>query len=169
MLITPSGKDKASLEADDIAMVDIATGENLTPGKKLSIETEMHRLIYISRSDALSVVHTHPVFSCLFSALDIDINTAIIAENWYLLDKVVKVPYARMGSKELASSVASFAKDSNAMLLENHGAVAIGRSLLEAFDRLESLEQAAKMTIFGQRLGVHSLGEEERTELSQMR
>ena len=61
MLITPSGKDKSSLKSEDIAEVDIATGKNLTPEKKLSIETEMHRLIYVKREDAVSVVHSHPV------------------------------------------------------------------------------------------------------------
>ena len=56
MLITPSGKDKASLTAEDIAEVDISTGENLTPDKRLSIETEMHRLIYLRRPDVGAAV-----------------------------------------------------------------------------------------------------------------
>ena len=51
MLITPSGKDKASLAAADIALVDIRSGENLTPSIRLSIETEMHRLVYLARAD----------------------------------------------------------------------------------------------------------------------
>ena len=68
MLITPSGKDKASLVGSDIAEVRIADGVNLTPDKKLSIESGMHRLIYLKRNDVKAVVHSHSTFSCLFSA-----------------------------------------------------------------------------------------------------
>ena len=88
MLITPSGKDKASLTSDDIASVDIETGENLSPGKRLSIETEMHRLVYANNCEILSIVHAHPVFASLFSASDCKIDTSIIAESWYLLGDV---------------------------------------------------------------------------------
>ena len=91
MLITPSGKDKGSLSADDIAEVRISTGENLTPEKRLSIETGMHRLIYLSRPDAGAVVHSHPVFASLFSASPERIDTCIIAESWYLLGEVEKI------------------------------------------------------------------------------
>ena len=82
MLITPSGKDKASLSADDIASVDILTGSSLSPGMKLSIETEMHRLVYAARPDIKAIVHAHPVFASLFSASEDKIDTAIIAESW---------------------------------------------------------------------------------------
>ena len=146
MLITPSGKDKASLSAEDIAEVRIRDGANLTPGKKLSIESGMHRLIYLKRKDAGAVVHSHPLFSCLFSASEDEIDTSIIAENWFLLDKVKKVSYALMGTEELAEAVSEEALHNNALLLENHGALAVGETLLAAFDRLECLEQAAKLT-----------------------
>ena len=102
MLITPSGKAKSSLSADDIAEVRIGNGENLTPHLKLSIESGMHRLVYIKNPGVNAVVHTHPVFCCLFAASDEEINTTLIAESWYLLDKVVKVPYELMGTEELA-------------------------------------------------------------------
>ena len=137
MLITPSGLDKSSLKAEDIAEVDIETGKNLTPDKKLSIETEMHRLIYKKRPDCVSVMHSHPTFCCLYSASNESIDTTLIAESWYLLDRVVKVPYALMGTKELAERVSDYAeKGGNAFLLENHGALCIGKSPLNAFDRL---------------------------------
>lgn len=147
MLITPSGLDKASLKADDIAEVDILTGENLTPHLKLSIESSMHRLIYLENASAKAVCHSHPTVASLFSALAEPIRTDLIAESWYLLGNVFKVPYALMGTEELAASVAEYSELSPVLLLENHGAVAVGESLLNAFDRLECLEQAATMTM----------------------
>ena len=150
MYITSSGKDKASLTEADIAKVEIATGNNLTPQLKLSIESDMHRYLYMKRKDTLAVVHAHPTFACLFSSSDREIDTTLIAESWYLLDRVKKISYQRMGTRELAEEVASFFSESrsNAALLENHGAIALGNDLLSAFDRLECLEQAAKMSVF---------------------
>lgn len=145
MLITPSGKDKSSLTYDDIAQVNIETGEQIGTNFKLSIESEMHRQIYI-KTNALAVVHSHPNFASLFSALDEKINTHLIAETYYLLDEVIKVPYELMGTKELAEKVSTYAKDHVALLLENHGALTTGKTLLSAFDRMEVLEQSAKLT-----------------------
>ena len=169
MLITPSGKDKSSLSADDIAEVRISDGANLTPSQRLSIESDMHRRIYLARPDAGAVVHSHPLFASLFSASGEEIDTAIIAEDWYLLDKVAKVPYALMGTEALAEAAAAYAADHDALLLENHGAIAVGRTLIEAFDRLECLEQAAKLTYLSRTVHVRSLDEEKRAEIARMR
>ena len=169
MLITPSGKDKSSLSADDIAEVRISDGANLTPSLRLSIESDMHRRIYLARPDAGAVVHSHPLFASLFSASGEEIDTAIIAEDWYLLDKVAKVPYALMGTEALAEAAAAYAAGHDALLLENHGAIAVGRTLIEAFDRLECLEQAAKLTYLSRTVRVRSLDEEKRAEIARMR
>ena len=170
MLITPSGLDKSSLKAEDIAEVDIETGKNLTPDKKLSIETEMHRLIYKKRPDCVSVMHSHPTFCCLYSASNESIDTTLIAESWYLLDRVVKVPYALMGTKELAERVSDYAaKGGNAFLLENHGALCTGKSPLNAFDRLECLEQAAKLSALSHLVKAEGIEEKERNRIADMR
>lgn len=170
MLITPSGLDKSSLKAEDIAEVDIETGKNLTPDKKLSIETEMHRLIYKKRPDCVSVMHSHPTFCCLYSASNESIDTTLIAESWYLLDRVVKIPYALMGTKELAERVSDYAgRGGNAFLLENHGALSIGKSPLNAFDRLECLEQAAKLSALSHLVKADGIDEKERNRIADMR
>ena len=170
MLITPSGLDKSSLKAEDIAEVDIETGKNLTPDKKLSIETEMHRLIYKKRPDCVSVMHSHPTFCCLYSASNESIDTTLIAESWYLLDRVVKIPYALMGTKELAERVSDYAgRGGNAFFLENHGALCIGKSPLNAFDRLECLEQAAKLSALSHLVKAEGIEEKERNRIADMR
>lgn len=171
MLITPSGKDKSSLTEDDIAEVVIETGENLTPRLKLSIESDMHRLIYKERDDVDAVVHAHPVFSCLYSASGESINTTLIAESWYLLDRVERIPYQRMGTKALADVVCNYfsSTKANVALLEKHGAIALGKSLLGAFDRLECLEQAAKMSVFSHLVKAEGLDDIQLDEISEMR
>ena len=169
MYITPSGKDKASLSAEDIAEVRISDGTNITPDKKLSIESEMHRRIYLKRPEVMAVVHSHPVFASLFSASEEHIDTSIIAESWFLLDKVAKVSYALMGTGELAEAVSSAAVEHDALLLENHGALTVGTSLISAFDRMECLEQAAKLTYLSHGVRVRGLNSEERAQIALMR
>ena len=169
MLITPSGKAKSSLSADDIAEVRIENGENLTSHLKLSIESGMHRLVYIKNPGVNAVVHTHPVFCCLFAASDEEINTTLIAESWYLLDKVVKVPYELMGTEELAEKVSDYSVGRNALLMENHGAIAFGKTLIKAFDRLECLEQAAKLTYLSKTMKTAGLSAEQCKEISDLR
>lgn len=170
MLITPSSLDKASLGDEDIANVDIESGKNLTPGLKLSIESEMHRLIYLKRPTCKAVIHAHPVFSSLFSASEEEIRTDIIAESYYQLGRVVKTPYAIMGSRELAEKVSDDAFSCCAVLLERHGALTVSdKSLLEALERLECLENAARMSLLSRDMKLNCLSENEKYELDLLR
>lgn len=170
MLITPSSLDKASLGDEDIANVDIESGKNLTPGLKLSIESEMHRLIYLKRPTCKAVIHAHPVFSSLFSASEEKIRTDIIAESYYQLGRVVKTSYAVMGSRELAEKVSDDASSCCAVLLERHGALTVSdKSLLEALERLECLENAARMSLLSRDMKLNCLSENEKYELDLLR
>lgn len=145
ILITPSGTDKGEITAEEIGAVTLE-GENLLPGLKLSIETEMHLEVYRNRPDVNGVVHAHPVTASAFAALGTDIDTRLTAENWHVLGKPVRASYALMGTKDLARIVGEAARRGNAVIMENHGVLTVGRTLFEAFDRLELLEAAAKMT-----------------------
>ena len=128
---------------------------------KLSIESEMHRRIYLEREDVGAVVHSHPLYASMFSALEEKIDTKLLAESYYLLLDVCKAPYALMGTSELAQNVAMTIRKCNAMLLENHGALTVGRSLLQAFERMEVLENAAKLTYMtGKSFTVSHISEE---------
>ncbi|NBK25934.1 MAG: class II aldolase/adducin family protein, partial [Spirochaetia bacterium] len=124
---------------------------NLTPKLKLSIETEMHRLILVAREDCKAIVHAHPTYVSAFSAMQKNntcaINTKLIAESFYILEEPVLVPYRLMGTEGLAQQAAFASYEHDVLVLENHGAVALGRSMLEAFDKMELLERAAQMTV----------------------
>ncbi|HPY11357.1 MAG TPA: class II aldolase/adducin family protein [Sphaerochaeta sp.] len=150
-LITPSALDKGRLVADQIAIVTLE-GKSLTPHLRLSIETEMHRLILISRPDAMAVVHAHPTYASAFTALSRDggvaIDTHLIAESYYILEDPIFVDYRLMGTVDLAEQVAMKAFDHDVLLLENHGVLTIGKSLLDAFDKIELLERASQMTLY---------------------
>jgi L-fuculose-phosphate aldolase len=146
VIITPSATDKGRMRWKEVAIIKM-NGENLTPGLKPSIELGMHLLIYRKNKHVSAIVHAHPLFATAFTAMKPKINTSLTAEARAVCGDPAFVPYAMMGTSELAELVSDCISGSDILLLENHGILAAGSSLLQAFDRLEVLENAAKMTL----------------------
>lgn len=147
MLITASSTDKAVIDSSLVGAVDIESARNLTPQLRLSIETEMHRAVYLQRPDVMAVVHSHPLYASLFASAEEEIDTRILAESYLVLGRIVRAGYALMGTEELARNVAEAVKDADVVLMQNHGALTAGTSLLSAFEKMEVLERTAKMNI----------------------
>ena len=145
VLITPSAVDKGELRGDQIAMFTL-DGENLTPQFKGSIETGMHLAVLRARKDVTAIVHAHPVTATSFAAMNMDINFHLTAEAYAILGTPKRAPYCIMGSDGLAKIVADCLVDTDVALMQNHGIITVGKSLLNAFDKLEVTEAAAKMT-----------------------
>jgi L-fuculose-phosphate aldolase len=152
ILITPSATDKGRMKWKEVGIVGIS-GENHTPHLKPSIETAMHLAIYKKKKDVLAIVHAHPVFASLFTAIKAKINTRLTAEAKAILGNPLFVKYAVMGSSALAEVAAVNAMKSDILLLENHGILTTGANLLQAFDKIEVLENAAKMTLMTEMTG----------------
>lgn len=143
--ITPTATDKGNMKWKEVGLMTMS-GENLTPDLKPSIESEMHLSVYKTKS-AKAIVHAHPTFATAFTAMKNRININLTAEACAILGEPLVVPYALMGTKKLAELVAKFIEKSDILLLENHGVLTIGKNLLQAFDKIEVLENAARMTL----------------------
>jgi L-fuculose-phosphate aldolase len=157
--ITPSSLDKGKLTADQIAIVGF-DGTNYTPEFRLSIESEIHRLLLINRPDINAIVHSHPIYASTFScvnAIESAINVKLTAESYYFSPELVNVQYGLMGSKDLALKVSEAGKTHDLMLMQNHGAIALSTTLLKAFDKMDLLERAAQMTIIAQQLNANGI------------
>ncbi len=152
ILITPSQLDKGRITDSQICILSI-DGKNLTPHLPVSMESKMHLGIYKSRKDVRAIVHAHPVFATSFTVSEKSINTSLIGEARAVLGEPVKASYALMGTEVLAENVAEACLQSNVILMENHGVLTLGETLLQAFDRIEVLEAAAKMTLITEILG----------------
>ena len=144
--ITPSATDKGKMKWKEVGLMTIA-GKNLTPGLKPSIESVMHLSIYKRKSDIKAIIHAHPLFATSFTAMKSTINTNLTAEARAICGDPLFVHYALMGTPELAELAAESIVKSHILLLENHGILTAGNSLLEAFDKIEVLENAARMTL----------------------
>ena len=148
VLLTASATDKAKINSKEIISLDMngnVFSDN--PALPVSIENRMHLGIYEVRPDARAIVHAHPIYASALSASKIQIRCDLIAETRAVLAEIAYAEYSLMGSQTLAQVVANSAKKSDCIVMRNHGVIAIGKNLLQAFDRIEVLEAAAKMTV----------------------
>ncbi|PKP52396.1 MAG: aldolase [Bacteroidetes bacterium HGW-Bacteroidetes-1] len=152
ILITPSQTDKGRMKSTDIGVLNI-NGEIIHSQLKLSMETGLHLAIYKARPDINAIVHAHPPFATSFAAAHQDINTNLLSESRAILGTPLLSSYALMGSYELSQIVAETSKKTNVILMANHGIVAVGVTLLEAFDRIEVLENCAKVNAITKIIG----------------
>ncbi len=147
VLITPSGTDKGRLTAADIGVMNLQ-GEMMGEHFKPSIESRMHLGIYQARPDISAIVHAHPSAASTFAASTAVLNTHLLAESYVILGEVATVGYHCIGSEALAAETAEcISGGSNCALMLNHGALTVGKSLLEAFDRLEVMEVCAQINL----------------------
>lgn len=162
--ITASQSDKCEQRLETVGIMT-PEGESLTPALKLSIESELHLALYAARPDVSAIVHAHPVTATFFCTTDIPINMHLTAEAYLVAGEVVRIPYAMMGTLELARLVAEYMKNYDCGLMDNHGVITVGTTLLSAFDKMELLENAAKQTLMAQSIAAHSLSHQQLAEL----
>ncbi len=162
MLITPSGTCKGLLRPEEMIKVDLENGTYSGP-RRPSMETPFHRAIYNSRKDVGGIIHSHPLSCTVLALAGIQLRSTITPEGILVLgSEVPMVPYATPGSDELAQGVASALQKRNACLLRKHGALAVGKDLMEAFNRMETLEYLAMLQLESADIGrLEPLSEEE--------
>ncbi|NLF16318.1 MAG: class II aldolase/adducin family protein [Lentisphaerae bacterium] len=146
VVLTPSAIDKGEMQAEQVGILTLA-GVNETPELRPSIEAAMHLAIYRSHPEVRAIVHAHPVTASFFCACAEGIDTHLTAEAYALLGDPVMAEYARMGTADLAAAVSAGVARGVCVLLRNHGVLTVGDTLLQAFDRLEVLEVAARQTL----------------------
>jgi ribulose-5-phosphate 4-epimerase/fuculose-1-phosphate aldolase len=134
MAITPSGIPYPDLREDMMAIVDLATGEWSGPLKP-SGERELHRLVYLARPEVGAIVHTHQSAASACAAA-----RAAVPSPW---GPTPCAPYALPGTSRLAKAATAALGSGPAALLANHGALAVGASMDEAFDAALRLESSA--------------------------
>ena len=157
--ISPGGVDKGTLNRDDIVRIK---ADGTIEGKhKPSSEYPFHRAIYRMRPDVKAILHAHPPALVSFSVAGKIPDTSIHPAAKYVCGTVGYAPYEIPGSEALGKSVAdAFAAGHSTILLENHGACTAGATLLQAFQRFETLDFCARLINNAIRLGeVHTLSE----------
>ena len=150
-LATPTSTSKAEVTPSSIVLVD-GGGAVLGRGKVFS-EIGLHLAVFRHRPDVHAVVHAHPPTATGFAVAGITLPEPFIAEALVSLGGTIPlVPTAAPGPAAVAA-LEPFIADHDAVLLGNHGCLAWGKTVEQAFLRLELVEHLAKITLVAQQLG----------------
>lgn len=150
IVITPSARRYDTLRPEELCVVGLA-GQPLDLPLRPSSELPMHLAAY-QQTAAGAVVHTHSMFATAVATSCPELP-AIHYTIGFLGGPVPVVPYATFGSRELADGLRAALADRPVALLQNHGAVAVGQDVEQAYDRARLLEWLAELYYRSSRLG----------------
>lgn len=145
MLISPSGYSLDEIEPGEWVAIDIETGEyDREKGLRPSSEVLMHLYAYREQPDIGAIVHTHPPYCIAFGLVETDLPV-MFPDQAALTGKTAFVPYVLPTTELLANAVKEKIGEASTILLGNHGLVATGRNLREAYYRTEVIEESCKI------------------------
>ncbi|MDR1651351.1 MAG: class II aldolase/adducin family protein [Synergistaceae bacterium] len=148
ILATPTGVSKGFMSAETLVTMRL-DGTILERGDlKPSSEIKMHLRLYNENPEIMGVTHAHPPVCTSYAIAGISLDKAIYPEALVNLGTVPCIHYEPPGSQGIPDSIAPYCRDYNAVLLANHGALSWGRSLTEAFYRLEAMEHYALILMY---------------------
>lgn len=169
VLITPTGVSKGYMKVEDLVVVDF-NGKVISGTKKPSSEVFMHIQVYKDRPDINSVCHAHPPYATGFAVAGIPLDKCILPEVIVALGSVPLIEYGTPGTEEFYKPVVKLLKDYDAFLLANHGALTIGKDVLNAYHKMETIEHFAHIAFVAQQIGyVNTLNPEQVKKLIDLR
>jgi len=151
LYVTPASVCKGFLVPECIVKADLE-GRPLD-GQRASTEVLMHTAVYRRRSDVGAVVHAHPPTATAFAVAGIALDQPLTAEAVVTLGAVPVIPYGTPSTPELAENVGRAICEAQTLLLANHGALAVGVDLHQAWERMEVLERMAEVSLMTRLLG----------------
>ncbi len=162
VLINAGASVRSALTARDIVTIDLdgrPTDGDAVPPMEFHIHTEIYR----RRPDVHAVVHTHPLWSTLFSmtgepVLPVTMQAAVIGEI-HQFDRT-----ASINTKPLGAELAQSLGHARAVMLRSHGAVCVGADIVEAFVLAVYLEENARRQYLARQLGTPKALHEDEVE-----
>ena len=153
-LITPSGKKYETLKPEDIVFMGLKEeAENNDSINKPSSEWRFHRDIYVKKKDAQAIVHAHSPHATAVSS-----HGKTIPPFHYMIalaggEDIKCADYATFGTEELSNNIIKALENRSACLMSNHGQVAFGKNLEEAFELAQEIENICHQYTIALRLG----------------
>jgi len=152
IIITPSRKNKGMLRPEDMIVVDL-TGAVIEGTSKASSEFPMHQAVYNNRPDVHSIVHTHPAYATAFALAGKTIPDNYLIEAKVILGPTALAEYGTPGTMEMVEAISPYINKVNCILLKNHGALTYGADLIDAYNKMDVLENIAKTIIMSKLIG----------------
>lgn len=152
VLCTPTGVSKGFLTEDMLAICDME-GKQVSGQLKISSEIGMHLEVYKMRPDIHSVVHAHPPTATGFAVAGIDLTQCVLPEVVISLGGIPLAGYGTPGGQDIFEPMRPLLEKYDAVLMANHGVVTLGKSVLDAHFKMETVEHFAKIALVAQQLG----------------
>ncbi len=164
ILTTPSGCSKGFMKPEDIVVTGLEG--NALGGGKPSSELRLHLAIYRKRADVSAVVHAHPPKAVAFTLAGASLEQCVMPEVLMYMGTVPTTRYATPASPEGPEVIEELIERHDALLLDRHGAVTVGKDLFQAWERMEKLEHFAEVVLTARQLGaVRTLSTDELARL----
>ena len=163
IVITTSGSANGYLKKDDFVVIDFA-GNVIEGNKKPSSEKMLHVEFYKIREDVNYIVHVHSPYLSSFASSGNALDEPIMAENVFYFGQIPLAEYGMPSSMDLVKKTAKYFKDYDAVLMANHGFIVGGKSIEEAYLKLELAESYAQVVFNTKMLGGAVLLNEKQVE-----
>ena len=151
-LITPSGKKYSTLKNKDIIFVSLNGKYDKKKGLPSS-EWKFHQDIYINKPDAIAIVHAHSPYATAVSAHGKNIPAFHYMVALAGGNDIKCADYATFGTKQLSKNIIQALNERKGCLMSNHGQVAFGKNLDQAFELAEEIENICHQYINTIKLG----------------
>lgn len=152
VVITPSGMQFASLAPSDLVVLDLQG--NIVEGKrKPSLDRVFHLAVYNARPDVYGIIHTHSPYASAYASMAKPILPLIMSLVISVGGSVDVAPFAFPGSEELGKAVVAGLADKNAVLMEQHGVLTVGKNLSKALSVAGTVENVAHIQAISESLG----------------
>jgi L-fuculose-phosphate aldolase len=152
IIITRSGICKGDVQKEDLIETDL-NGNIINGIGRISTENKIHLYIYSKREDVNAVVHAHPVYTTAFAAARGNYPSNIFPEVILTLGDIPVCEYGTPSTDQVPDSLAPYIHKGWAYILKNHGAVALGKNIDDAFHKMEKLEHTSKILTAASILG----------------
>ncbi|HJE96034.1 MAG TPA: class II aldolase/adducin family protein [Ligilactobacillus acidipiscis] len=162
ILVTPSGMIYDEMVPSDILLVDI-NGNILEGKRKPSVDTIALCYIYQHLKNVNSIIHTHQPFATGIGLVTDEIPCYLTTLANTVKGSVNVAPYSSAASVDMGKAVVENIGNKLAVVLRNHGVVAVGKSLHEALYSAVYLEEGAKTLFVAKSIGsdLHKLSQEQ--------
>jgi L-fuculose-phosphate aldolase len=152
LLTTPSGVNKGFLEEDQVILVDW-NGRVIEGTGQPTSEMALHLAVYRLRPEVEAVVHAHPPLATAFSIAGISLEDFVLPEVVMTMGVIPTASYATPTTPEVPDTIRNLILKHDALILERHGALTVGRDLMDAYNKMEKLEHAALIIFSALQLG----------------
>ena len=152
IIITTSGSANGYLDEEDFVVIDFA-GKPVNSDKKPSSEKMLHVEFYKMRPDINYILHVHSPYLSSFASANLELKEPIMAENVFYFGYIPLAEYGLPGSRDLVEKTSKFFKDFDAVLMANHGFIVGGKTLKDAYLKLEMAESYAQVVLNTKILG----------------